>query len=293
VLHTHRSGPSGGLRTRHPRRVDQLEHALRRKGGVARATTLQAAGHSRHRLRRAIESGRIVRVRRNWVALPGADRELVAAAKSGVVLSCITQARRLGLWVLAEPHPHVATDPGASTPPIVGTVHWARPLLPRHPDALFDPVENMLALVAACQPFESALTVWNSALRKGLVSVEVLSRLPLATRARELLTEVNPFADSGLETVFAVRLRWLRVRIVPQAWLEGHRVDFLLGDRLVVQIDGAHHVGQQRIDDNAHDAMLRLRGYHVIRVGYRQVIEDWPGVQDLIVRAVGQGLHLR
>ncbi|MGW9631695.1 endonuclease domain-containing protein [Agromyces sp. NPDC055520] len=102
---------------------------------------------------------------------------------------------------------------------------------------------------------------------------------------------MNPFADSGLESFVLTRLRWLDVRIVPQAWLEGHRVDFLIGDRLVLQIDGGHHVDAQRIADNEHDAELMLRGFHVIRVGYRQVVDDWPAVQMLIMRAVGQGLH--
>ncbi|MGN8551212.1 UNVERIFIED_CONTAM: hypothetical protein OHV15_01330 [Microbacterium sp. SLM126] len=37
--------------------------------------------------------------------------------------------------------------------------------------------------------------------------------------------------------------------------------------------------------------MLTLRGYHVIRVTYGQVIEGWPDVQEQIMRAVAQGLH--
>ncbi|KRC63202.1 DNA/RNA helicase [Agromyces sp. Root81] len=273
--------------------MGDLEYAMRRTGGVARATTLQSAGYSRHHLRTAIDRGRVVRVRRNWLALPDADYELVTAASIGSVLSCITQARRLGLWVLAHPHLHVAADPHAAVPRVHGTVHWAQPLLPRHPDSLVDPIENVLAVVAACQPLEAALAVWDSALRKRLVDLDVLSRLPLRGRARDVLAAANPFADSGLESIVLPRLRWLGLRIVPQAWIEGHRVDFLLGDRLVLQIDGGHHVGEQRIEDNAHDAALMLRGYRVIRVGYRQVIDDWPSVQDMIVRAVGQGLHLR
>lgn len=76
-----------------------------------------------------------------------------------------------------------------------------------------------------------------------------------------------------------------------QAWIAGHRVDLLIGDRLVLQIDGGHHVGTQREQDIAHDAALMLLGYHVIRVGYGQVIERWHEVQDVIARAIAQGLH--
>ncbi|MBM7504847.1 endonuclease domain-containing protein [Agromyces aurantiacus] len=110
---------------------------------------------------------------------------------------------------------------------------------------------------------------------------------------RRALDAATPYSDSGLETLLRTRLRWLDVRILAQAWIEGHRVDFLIGERLVVQIDGGHHVGGQRVADNAHDAALLVRGYQVIRVGYRQVVEDWPAVQEVITRAVAQGLHRR
>lgn len=77
-----------------------------------------------------------------------------------------------------------------------------------------------------------------------------------------------------------------------QTWIAGHRVDALIGDRLVVQIDGGTHVGAQRSADIRHDAELMLMGFHVIRVGYHQIIDEWPVVQDQIMRAVAQGLHL-
>ncbi len=81
------------------------------------------------------------------------------------------------------------------------------------------------------------------------------------------------------------------MRLTPQAWILGHRVDLLIGDKLVVQVDGGHHVGAQREADVRHDALLALNGYHVIRVGYRQLVDDWPSVQQAIVSAIAQGLH--
>ncbi|WP_241245869.1 DUF559 domain-containing protein [Microbacterium sp. 4R-513] len=82
------------------------------------------------------------------------------------------------------------------------------------------------------------------------------------------------------------------MRIRAQIWIAGHHVDHLIGDRLVVQIDGGHHVNAQRLSDNEHDAALRLLGYTVIRVGYRQVVDDWPTVQWLIMQALAQDLHV-
>ncbi|MDL5350076.1 DUF559 domain-containing protein [Microbacterium sp. zg-YB36] len=273
--------------------IRALREGVASRGGVARVASLQRAGWSRHCIRLALQRGILVRVRRDWVAVPDADAELVAAARDGVVLSCLTQARRRGLWVLREDRPHVAADPhAAGHKDSRALVHWAMPLVPRHPDALVDPIENLLALVAACQPHEAALAVWESALQQGLVVRAALERLPLDAASRVLLDQAQSFAGSGLETIFAARLRWLRVRILPQVWILGHRVDFLIGQRLIVQVDGRQHIHRQRADDVAHDAALMLHGYHVIRVTYEQVLGDWPAVQDLISRAVGQGLHL-
>ncbi|WP_448656328.1 endonuclease domain-containing protein [Microbacterium lacticum] len=270
-----------------------LTEAVRARQGVARTVTLIRAGHSRSRIAGALDAGMLVRVRRGWVALPGAEPELVAAARDAVVLTCVTAARRLGLWVLAEDRCHVAADPHRGGPaPEAVTVHWARPVVPRHTDALVDPVENVLVAVASCQPHEAALTVWDSAVRQGLVTKAELARLPLGPAGRAVLAAVEEFTDSGIETLFRVRLRWLRVRILHQIWLAGHRADFLIGERLVVQADGGHHVGAQRAEDLAHDAELMLRGYHVLRFTYAQIVGDWPAVQSAIMRALAQRLHL-
>ncbi|WP_194410969.1 endonuclease domain-containing protein [Microbacterium cremeum] len=268
--------------------------AVMSRGGVVHGTVLVEAGITRYRLRAAVSAGVLLSPRRGWLALPDADPYLVAAARAGVVLTCVTQAKRRGLWVLAEDGPHVAAPPSASRLKLLNdktTVHWAVPVQPRPFGALEDGILNTLTAVANCQPFEAALAVWNSALNGGFATKQELARLPMRPAARRLLEAVTPFADSGLETIFAVRLKWLRLPLRAQIWIGGHRVDFLLGERLVVQVDGGHHVGAQRAEDVAHDAALMLMGYHTIRVTYVQVIERWHEVQDLIMHAVAQGLH--
>lgn len=261
-------------------------------GGVARPTRLALEGHSRYRMQQALDAGLLVRVRRDWVATPGADPDLVAAARHGVMLSCVTMAARLGLWVAEKPaRPHVAHPGRGRVAVMAAVVHWHRPVVPRHPDSLEDPVQNVLMTVASCQPYERARVIWESALNQRLVELPSLARLPWTGTARELVDDVSPWADSGLETFFVVRLRWLGLPIRTQIWIAGHRVDVLIGDRLVVQIDGGHHVGAQRTEDIRHDAALMLMGYHVIRVGYDQVMNRWHEVQDLIMQAVAQGLH--
>ena len=271
-----------------------IRDAVAQAGGVARVGLLRDAGFSERALDRALAAGEVRRVRRGWVALPGADPMQIAAARAGVVISCISQARRLGLFVLEEPIVHVAARAHSGrAPTATAVVHWGKPLVPRHPDLLSDAIENVLVLAARCQPREAALAIWESALRKELVDREAIARLPLPASVRGLLDAAQPWADSGLESFALPRLRWLGLPMVRQVWIAGHRVDLLIGECLVLQIDGGHHVGAQREQDIAHDAELMLMGYHVIRVGYRQMVDGWPIVQDVIMRAVAAGLHRR
>ena len=275
-------------------RITELMDFIRDSGGIVRVGRVTERGFSRQVVDGAIAGGLLTRPRRGWIAAPSAPRMLRDAARFGVVLTCRTAAKHYGLWLHdSEGDPHIAVPTNRTGHVrVVAKIHWGRPLVPRHPDALIDPIENVLAFIAECEPFEQALATWDSAFNKGLIEMAAMSRLPLRPAARRVLAEASPFADAGLETYLRVRLRWLRLPLRIQTWIHGHRVDALIGARLVVQIDGGHHIGAQRSEDIKHDAELTLLGYHVIRVSYTQMMFDWPMVQDLIMRAVAQGLHL-
>ncbi|MDN3445758.1 DUF559 domain-containing protein [Microbacterium sp. APC 3901] len=275
------------------RTVDALIRLLAGRGGVVRSVVVTESGFSRRVVDKAVRDGLITRPRRGWLATKDAEKTVVTAARLGVVLTCRTQAGLLGLWVHdSTGAPHFAVPHNAAVRiPFEARVHRGKPIVPRHPDALVDPIENVLAYVAECEPFEHALATWESALNRSLVTLEALRGYSWKPAARTILDHAAPFADAGLETYLRVRLRWLGIAIRVQIWIAGHRVDGLIGDRLVIQIDGSHHVGAQRSEDIRHDAELRLMGYHVMRLSYTQVMFDWPAAQDLIMRAVAQGLH--
>lgn len=264
-----------------------------RRGGVVRTRTLVDAGVSTYALRRAKERGVLRRVRNGWVATPDADPVVSGAIGCGVRLSCITVAERSGLWVPERGGVHVVAPAHSSRVrvPKRVVVHWGRPVMGCHPDDTSDSLVNALCLVAQCQPKEVALIIWESALNKHLVDLDKLLQCELPPAALAIAREARPFADSGLETIVIVRLRWMGLPMVPQAWIEGHRVDLLIGERLVIQLDGATHTGAQRNSDIAHDAELTLRGYHVLRFSYTQIMEQWPQVQQVIMEAVAAGLH--
>lgn len=154
---------------RQDRRVDVVR-ALSASNRIARVVALRRLGVTEYALRKAVRAGSVISVCRGWVALPSADPMLVAAAKRGVVLSCITLAARKDLWVTSASAPHVAAPANSGHANAVrGVVHWSRPVFPRDPDLLEDSIENALVLVARCQPYEEALATWESAMRAGLI----------------------------------------------------------------------------------------------------------------------------
>jgi len=274
--------------------MQRIVTLVRRHGGVCRSAVLRAAGTSKWHLRAAVECGMLVRPARGWVALADADPELVFAARHGVILTCVTQAKRIGLWAVEAGDLHLALPNRGSQIRWrgAGTRHWEKPLILRRPGLLEDPVENVLQIAANCLPREHALTLLESALNKKLVTMAALGQLPLSARLRALVDGATPFSDSGLETLFRDRLGWLRIPIRIQAHVVGQRVDLLIGRRLIAQIDGSSHTGHQRDRDTRHDAQSAMEGYHVLRFGYRQVMDRWEEVEAAVLGAIARGLHL-
>lgn len=266
---------------------------LRQQGGVARIALLRERGVPRGEIERCLDRRAVFRPVRGWIALRDADPELVFAARHHVILSCVTQARRLKLWVAADPdRPHVAVPgPRAKVRAAGMRVHWSRPPVLRPPHSLVDPVENVLAHVAECQPRETALAIWESALNGRHADALELRTLPLRGKARAILDACTPFSDSGLESLVCSRLRWLPVPVRQQVVVRGRRVDVLIGERLIVQIDGASHTGGQRTSDLIHDAESIAQGYRVIRLAYEQVVYRWEEAQGLILAAIARGEH--
>ncbi|MGC5169101.1 endonuclease domain-containing protein [Microbacterium sp. DT81.1] len=152
----------------------------------------------------------------------------------------------------------------------------------------------MLAHIAGCLPRESARVLWESASRKEGLSPDALRRIQWTTvAARECALSVTGLSDSGLETIFVTRLSRWGLRMRQQVVLAGRPVDVLIGDRLVVQVDGFeyHSKPADRRRDLEHDAELMLRGYVVLRFSYAQVLHDWPAVERTIARALAAGAH--
>lgn len=269
---------------------------LRAHGGVAHTSELYAAGFGKRAIAEAVRSGRMLRRRRSWIAVPDADPALLAAIGAGGRLTCVSAARHLGLWVPpSDETVHVAVSPTAARFEASGLrVHWTRGPVPTSPRALVDPLVNVLRHVARCEERVDALAIWESAIRKGLADPAVLTRVQWrSTAAAELASVASSLSDSGLETHFVHLMRRHGVRVRQQVWIDGHRVDGLIGECLIVQLDGfAHHSSAvDRRRDIEADARLRLRGYTVLRFDYVQVLFHPEEVADVVLMAMAQGLH--
>ncbi|MFD5225751.1 hypothetical protein ACFWHT_09045 [Microbacterium sp. NPDC058342] len=183
-------------------RISDLVGFVSDCGGIVRAARVAERGFSRRTVDAAVAGGLLSRPRRGWLAAKSAPRMLYDAARFGVVLTCRTAARHYDLWLhdpQGDPHVAVPVSRGGRVP-VRAKVHWGASLIPRDPDALIDPVENVLAFIAECEPFEQAVATWDSAFNKGLVEMAAMTRLPLRPAARRVLAEATPFADAGLET---------------------------------------------------------------------------------------------
>lgn len=272
--------------------VDEWVHS---HNGITHTSVLRAAGFSEHSVRRAVREGRMRYVRRSWVVTPRCDPRRVSAASVGGRVTCVSAASVRGWWDVKTDAVHVALPHSASRFDASGLlVHRARGPVPVHPRATEEPALNVLFHVARCLPPVDALTIWEAAVRREAVDIDVLARVRRRSRAADDLTAcVSDRSDSGPETAFVSLMRGIGVEVRQQVWIDGHPLDAMIGQCLGIQIDGfAHHsAAKDRRRDIRADARLALRGYTILRFDVQQVLHDPRYVEQTVQLAIAQGLH--
>lgn len=276
-------------------RGQQLALWLENSGLVAHTSTVYEHGFTKRDAAEAVAEHGVERVRRSWLTTLSPTAPTRRALAVGGRLTCISEAQQIGLWVPRIAEPHVWVAPTASRFDSEGLrIHRGVGPSPLAAHSPRQPILNVLFHVAGCLVLADALTVWESALRKTALTKEMLQQVSWSSRRARLLGDTaGGLSDSGLETYVVVRLRRIGLAVRQQVWLDGHPVDALVGRRLVVQIDGRHHLEvAQRRRDIEGDARLALMGYTVLRFDYKQVMFDWPLVERTVLLAVAQGRHL-
>jgi very-short-patch-repair endonuclease len=103
---------------------------------------------------------------------------------------------------------------------------------------------------------------------------------------------IDHICESGTEVLWWFRMQKHHVRLRRQVEIDGiGRVDFLIGERLVVEVDGAeYHTDPAAFEgDRLRDALLSARGFRVLRFSYRMVLDHWPIVEAAVLAAIARG----
>jgi very-short-patch-repair endonuclease len=277
--------------------------------GVASIRSIEQIGVPPATIARAIESGELRRIRNGWVARPGAAEDAVQAVRVGGSLSCLSVLRRRRIWCDDDHllHVRVGRHTGHLSAPHDRAVELGRPAahgIRLHRDHIVsptasavDPMPIVLAHVFRCQPRENVIVSLDSALRGGHILLpelrDVVAQLP--AKYSPYLDLVDMSAESGLETKARLRLRALGIPYRAQVRISrvGH-VDLLIGERLVLELDGeAWHSGPLAYaEDRRRDLELVRQGFVVMRLSYSQVMGEWASVESVIRALVSRREHL-
>lgn len=283
----------------------EIHLAPRLHGGLVATHELHALGFDRAAIARAVRIQLLRRVRQGWYSAPDLAPVLARAARVGGVATCATALAASGVWVFPDSRLHVAVRPGAcqlrssrdSRKRLGGeevAVHWT--LGDQQSRLLRDLPESLLDYGGCATPELVAATA-NSLLREHpgqRLGWEAL-RARFPDKTQRVLALADGVCESGTEFVFWIRLPRLRHRMRRQVWIPGvGRVDFLIGERLVVEIDGYTHHGDRDAfeTDRDRDALASAAGFRALRFSHKQVFERWPSVEAAVYAAIARGDHL-
>jgi very-short-patch-repair endonuclease len=289
--------------------MTSVAESVHRRGGIAATHQLYEDGHTRDSIRRAVHRGEVRRVRQGWYAIRNLPEAVVEAARVGGTLTCLSSLKLQGFWVVHDTDLHVAVLPNAcrlrtrddshrrladAKAPRT-RVHW-RSDSPPGSQLLLPPLASLSDMLA-CKDAETVAATADSVLHSHPQFAagwrEMVAAAP--EEKRPLLGLVDGVCESGTETIFWLRTRLLHVAIRRQVEIRGAgRVDFLLGSKLIVEVDGAeYHTDPARFEaDRRRDAILSRMGYRVLRFSYRQVMHNWAEVEAAVIGALLRGDHL-
>lgn len=294
-----------------PASASSVADVIRANGGALPYRRLDELGVTRARVESARRTGDIVQVRTRWFAAPDTPEAVVRAVRVGGSLTAASVLSLAGIWMRrADPllHVRVPQTAGRLWSPEPRLADSARVRLDRaahgvcvhyrtETDLLCarDPMPIALAEYARCAPRLDAHIAVDSALALGELDDEGLAevRRRLGPAHRPIVDLADRGCQSGTETIVRLLLRGRRVRHRTQVSIVGvGRVDVLVGDRLVIEIDGeGFHTGLEFEADRRRDYELVQRGYLVLRLSYSMVMKDWAEVQRGIVALIERGEH--
>ena len=288
--------------------MNSISRSIRRRGGLAATHELHDDGHGRAALSAAATTGAIIRVRQGWYSTPDIHPTFLEAARVGGRLTCLSALDFHGYWSYPTSDLHVAVDPHACRLRARRSkitrladverphtrVHW-RDAREGSSRFILPPIASLADLIV-CQPDEVIVAVADSVVHNSpeLTGwwLELARHAPAHKRAH--LALVDGVCESGTESIFLFRIAPFQSPLFRQVPIPGvGRVDFLVGEKLIIEIDGAeYHTDPARFEaDRRRDAILSRMGYRVLRFSYKQVMFAWAEVEAAVICAVLRGDH--
>jgi very-short-patch-repair endonuclease len=287
--------------------VRRVSESVRAIGGIAATHELTATGHTPSGIFAAVRSGDVIRVRKGWYANTDLEPGVVRAWRVGGQLACVSAAVHHKLWVPELPEVlHVSVPPLAAqlrrsgnhrqrlaeVPDESIRIHWSGV---RSGERLAVSVPDAIAQIFRCQHMDVGFVVLESALHQNRIDVfqyyELLDGIP--TKARRLARLADASSESGAESLLKLMLLRRGIPFRQQVVIADiGRVDFLVGERLVIEVDSKEHHSDP-YKDRRRDALLSVEGHRVLRFMYSQIVYERDQVEAAIFSALARSDHNR
>lgn len=268
--------------------------------GVATRQELLADGLTRRELVQAEQDGVFRRIDRSRFALPGAHPDVVKAAQCGGTLTCLSALRMHGIATLDDKTLHIRQgryarrtrrQAGASLCHLPG-ITASGPV---------DSIADALRATLRNHDAETAVVALDSVLAGRILTraeLEPIVRHSGDAGAR-ILSRADSRSESALESIVRFRLQSLGIKVQVQVRIPTiGRVDFLVGDCIIIEADGyayhgvAENPGQFN-EDRRRGRRGTVMGKHIIRLTWAQVLHDWDAVVADVLEIVRQDRHRR
>ena len=286
----------------------QVIDTIKRRGGIAATKELLAAGHSRGAIIGEVSSGAVFRIRKGWYADPSVGTDVMRAWRVGGRLDCLSAARHLGLWIPeGEELLHVSVPVTASrlrtptnsrarlaeSPDLTTRVHWTGESLQGDRVAV-SPIDAISRVFRCCGP-QTGFIVLESALARRKLRPRDMHELERRLSGAEWRWArfATEHSESGSESALKLMLLRFGIRFQQQVKFPGvGRVDFVIGEHLVIEADSKEHHSNPYAD-RKRDAALSALGKRVLRFMYSQLFFETASVESAILAALARLDHTR
>ena len=276
------------------------DEALQRLGGIADVATLLGVT-SRARLRKAVDSGLVVREATGRYALPGTDEAVRAAHRLAGILVEDSAAQYYGWEMKHRPSTPCAAVPRKRNVPArlrSGVRVRFLDLDPADINRVATSPGETVMRCAARLPFDEALAIADSGLRRfDVTSPDLVRRAEvMPDRYRSRCLRVAEHADGRAANPFESVLRAIALdvpslSVEPQVWVEGIGRPDLLDKRrrLVIEADSFEFHGRRKAlksDCERYNAFVTA-GWTVLRFSWEHVMFE-PDYVRAVLSAVAQ-----